>query len=188
MTGIYLYDKNIFEAVNNIKPSPRGELEISDAHQYLLDKGFDVSYSEITGWWKDTGKPSDLLDANRLVLDNIKSDFKGIVDENSTVSGRVQIGENSRVINSNIRGPSVIGDNTIIKESYIGPYSAIGKGCTISGSEVEYSIIMDGCKINQVQRRIESSLLGNDVEILRSKTRPATHRFMLGDQSRIEIE
>ena len=188
VTGIYLYDKNIFEAVNNIKPSARGELEISDAHQYLLDKGFDVSYSEITGWWKDTGKPSDLLDANRLVLDNIKSDFKGIVDESSTISGRVQIGENSRVINSNIRGPSVIGDNTIIKESYIGPYSAIGKGCTISGSEVEYSIIMDGCKINQVQRRIESSLLGNEVEILRSKAKPATHRFMLGDQSRIEIE
>ena len=188
VTGIYLYDKNIFEAVNNIKPSARGELEISDAHQYLLDKGFDVSYSEITGWWKDTGKPSDLLDANRLVLDNIKSDFKGIIDESSTISGRVQIGENSRVINSNIRGPSVIGDNTIIKESYIGPYSAIGKGCTISGSEVEYSIIMDGCKINQVQRRIESSLLGNEVEILRSKNKPATHRFMLGEQSRIEIE
>ena len=92
------------------------------------------------------------------------------------------------MINSNIRGPSVIGDNTIIKESYIGPYSAIGNRCTISSSEVEYSIIMDGCQINQVQRRIESSLLGNDVEILRSKTRPATHRFMLGDQSRIEIE
>ena len=92
------------------------------------------------------------------------------------------------MINSNIRGPSVIGDNTIIKESYIGPYSAIGKGCTISGSEVEYSIIMDDCQINQVQQRIESSLLGNDVEILRSKTRPGTYRFMLGDQSRIEIE
>ena len=188
VTGIYLYDKNIFEAVNNIETSPRGELEISDAHQYLLDKGYDVSYSEITGWWKDTGKPSDLLEANRLVLDNIKSDSKGIVDENSTVSGRVQIGANSRVINSNIRGPAIIGDNTTIEESYVGPYSAIGKGCTISGSEVEYSIIMDGCQINQVKRRIESSLLGNDVEILRSKTRPATHKFMLGDQSRIEIE
>ena len=121
-------------------------------------------------------------------MDNIKSDSKGIVDENSTVSGRVQIGANSRVINSNIRGPAVIGDNTTIEESYVGPYSAIGKGCTISGSEVEYSIIMDGCQINQVKRRIESSLLGNDVEILRSKTRPATHRFMLGDQSRVEIE
>ena len=188
VTGIYLYDKNIFEAVNNIEPSPRGELEISDAHQYLLDKGFNLSYSEITGWWKDTGKPSDLLDANRLVLDNIKSDITGSVDKNSTVSGRVKIGSNSRVINSNIRGPAVIGDNTTIEESYVGPYSAIGKGCTISGSEVEYSIIMDGCKINQVQRRIKSSLLGNDVEILRSKNKPATHRFMLGDQSRIEFE
>ena len=188
VTGIYLYDKNIFEAVNNIEPSPRGELEISDAHQYLLDKGYNLSYSEITGWWKDTGKPSDLLEANRLVLDNIKSDITGIVDKNSTVSGRVKIGENSRVINSNIRGPAVIGDNTTIEESYVGPYSAIGKGCTISSSEVEYSIIMDGCQINQVQRRIESSLLGNEVEILRSKAKPATHRFMLGDQSRIEIE
>ena len=163
-------------------------MEISDAHQYLLDKGFNLSYSEITGWWKDTGKPSDLLDANRLVLDNIKSDITGSIDKNSTVSGRVKIGTNSRVINSNIRGPAVIGENTTIEESYIGPYSAIGNGCTISSSEVEYSIIMDGCQINQVQRRIESSLLGNDVEILRYKTRTATHRFMLGDQSRIEIE
>ena len=188
VTGIYLYDKNIFEAVNNIEPSPRGELEISDAHQYLLHKGFNLSYSEITGWWKDTGKPSDLLDANRLVLENIKSDIAGNVDKNSTISGRVKIGANSRLINSNIRGPVAIGNNTTIEESNIGPYSAIGNKCNIKGSEVEYSIIMDGCHINKVQRRIKSSLLGNNVEILRSKTRPAIHRFMLGDQSHIEIE
>jgi len=188
VTGIYLYDSHIFEAVNNIKPSARGELEISDAHQYLLDKEYKVSFSEITGWWKDTGKPSDLLEANRLVLDNIKDSRKGTIDKSSNVSGRVVIGKNSTIINSNVRGPAIIGDNVVIDNAYIGPYSAIGDDCSIVNSEIEYSILMNNCSISNISRRIESSLLGNDVEMLRSRSKPVTHRFILGDQSRIEID
>jgi glucose-1-phosphate thymidylyltransferase len=188
VTGIYVYDSHIFEAVNNIKPSARGELEISDAHQYLLEKGFSVSYSEITGWWKDTGKPSDLLEANRLVLDNIKDERKGKIDSASIVSGRVVLGEGTKVTNSNIRGPVIIGNNVEIEGSYIGPYSAIGDECKIINSEIEYSILMNDCSISNISRRIEASLLGTDVELLRSKSKPVTHRFILGDQSRVEID
>ena len=188
VTGIYVYDSHIFEAVNNIKPSARGELEISDAHQYLLEKGFSVSYSEITGWWKDTGKPSDLLEANRLVLDNIKDERKGKIDSASIVSGRVVLGEGTKVTNSNIRGPVIIGNNVGIEGAYVGPYSAIGDGCEIINSEIEYSILMNDCRISNISRRIEASLLGSDVELLRSKSKPVTHRFILGDQSRVEID
>ncbi len=188
VTGIYIYDSHIFEAVNNIAPSKRGELEISDAHQYLLDKGYIVSFSEITGWWKDTGKPSDLLEANRLVLDNLVDRRLGDVDNQSSVSGRVNLGRDVKIIRSNIRGPVIIGDNTVIENAYIGPYTAIGRNCRIVSSEVEFSIIMDYCKIENITRRIEASLLGNDVRILRARKKPSTHRFMLGDQSRVEIE
>lgn len=188
VTGIYVYDSHIFEAVNNIKPSARGELEISDAHQYLIEKGFSVSYSEITGWWKDTGKPSDLLEANRLVLDNINDERKGYIDEQSTVSGRVVMGKGSQIINSNIRGPVIIGENVTVDGAYVGPYSAIGDGCKIVNSEIEYSILMHQCRISNISRRIEASLLGSDVELLRSQSKPITHRFILGDQSRVEID
>lgn len=188
VTGIYVYDSHIFEAVNNIKPSARGELEISDAHQYLLERGYSITYSEITGWWKDTGKPSDLLEANRLVLDNIKDNRHGNIDSLSTVSGRVIIGEGAEIIDSNIRGPVVIGNNVKIEGAYVGPYTAVGDGCIIINSEIEYSILMNDCSILNISRRIEASLLGSDVQLLRSKSKPITHRFILGDQSRVEID
>lgn len=187
VTGIYLYDHHIFEAVNSIQPSDRGELEISDAHQYLLDHNLRVTYSEITGWWKDTGKPDDLLEANRLVLDSIQSQQKGIIDQDSSVKGRVQIGAGSNIINSTIRGPVVIGENVQIKNSFIGPYTSIGNDGIVENSEIEFSIIMDGCRIRSIARRIEASLMGQNVEIETVRRVPKTHRFMLGDQSRVEL-
>ena len=187
VAGIYLYDSSIFEAVNNIKPSARGELEISDAHQYLLDNKFHVSYSEITGWWKDTGKPQDLLEANRLVLDSISAENKAEQIDNSSILGNVKIGEGSIIKNSTIRGPVVIGNNCVIDDAYIGPYTAIYNNCTIKNSEVEYSILLSECNIIDVNIRIEHSLLGNDVEIVKATGRPSTHRFFVGDQSRIEL-
>jgi glucose-1-phosphate thymidylyltransferase len=187
VAGIYLYDSAIFEAVNNIKPSARGELEISDAHQYLLDNGFHVSYSEITGWWKDTGKPQDLLEANRLVLDSILVDNKAKEIEDSSILGNFQIGEGTVIKNSTIRGPVVIGKNCEINDAYIGPYTAIYNDCIIKNSEVEYSILLSECKIIDVNIRIEHSLLGNDVEIVKANSRPSTHRFFVGDQSRVEL-
>lgn len=187
VTGIYIYDSTIFEAVNAIQPSPRGELEISDAHQYLLDKGYKVSYSEITGWWKDTGKPYDLLEANRLVLENQEMNIAGDVDDASVISGKVVIGKGTKVRNSVLRGPIIIGKNCTIKDSYIGPFTSIYDDCDVKKSEVEFSIILKNCKIEDVGIRIEESLLGNDVQIVSAAKKPKTNRFMLGDQSRVEV-
>lgn len=187
VTGIYIYDNSIFEAVNNIQPSIRGELEISDAHQYLLEKRYQISFSEITGWWKDTGKVIDLLEANRLILENLKATVSGDVDDQSTVTGNVTIGKGSTITNSVLRGPIIVGKNVKICDAYIGPNTSIADGCRIIASEVEYSILMDNSKIEDVHVRMESSLLGHGVEIIQSSTRPKTHRFMIGDQSRIRL-
>lgn len=186
VTGIYLYDSSIFEAVNDIKPSARGELEISDAHQYLLDHGQNVSFSEITGWWKDTGKASDLLEANRLVLDNLQEEWNGTV-ENSSVTGRVTLGEGTKVTGSTIRGPVILGRDVVVENAYIGPHTAIADGCRIIGSEIEYSILMERTSIVDIQTRIESSLIGHDAEVTTGSTKPKSHRLLIGDQSRIQL-
>jgi glucose-1-phosphate thymidylyltransferase len=187
VAGIYIYDRHIFEAVKKIKPSQRGELEISDAHTYLIEKKYKVGYSEITGWWKDTGKPADLLEANRLVLDNLAPKEIGSADEASTVVGKVILDEGSKIINSVVRGPAIIGKNSIIENSYIGPFTSIGNNTHIRNSEVEYSIVLRDCKIIDVKLRIEGSILGNDVEVVEAVGKPLVHRFMIGDQSRVEV-
>ena len=187
VTGIYLYDSNIFEAVNNIKPSKRGELEISDAHQFLIENGYEVSFSEITGWWKDTGQPSDLLDANCLVLDNIKSQNNGNIDDMSKITGEVIIGKNSSIINSIIKGPVIIDNDCIIKDSYIGSYSSIGKNCKITNAKVEYSILMEGCVLDSLNQIMKSSLLGKNVNVVGSNNQNNNSTFLLGDQSYVEL-
>ncbi len=187
VTGIYLYDPAIFEAVNNIKPSARGELEISDAHQYLLDHGLDISYSVITGWWKDTGKPSDLLSANQLVLDNIENDIKGEI-VNTTINGKAVISENVRVSNSKIDGPVIINEDTIIENAHVTPHTAIGKRCKVTNSTVGYSIIMSDSVVRDVSDKVTNSLLGIDVEIIGNHKDQSAHRFILGDQSRVEVD
>ncbi len=185
VTGIYIYDENIFEAVNAIKPSARGELEISDANQYLLDKKLKVTFSEITGWWKDTGKPDDLLEANRLVLDNIKTEIKGTICNESKINGRVIIEEGAEITNSKIRGPVMIGRNTKIVNSYIGPYTAIDKNCHIEKSELEFSILSAGCTVKDQDVRIEDSIFGENVSMEKVVSRPRVNRFIIGDQSNI---
>lgn len=191
VTGIYIYDSSIFEAVNNIKPSQRGELEISDAHQYLIGKGYKLGYSEITGWWKDTGKPEDLLEANRLTLDRIIGDdepvLRGRIDADSDIAGKVIIENGAQVINSSIRGPVIIGENTIIENSYIGPFTSVYYDCHIKNSEVEYSIILEKCRIIDADIRIERSLLGREAEIVKCHSKPRTQKFIIGDQSVVEL-
>jgi len=187
VAGIYLYNHHIFEAVKAIKPSARGELEISDAHQYLIDHGYSIGYCEITGWWKDTGKPTDLLEANRLILDNIVPDIRGEVDDRSTVAGKVIVEAGARIINSVVRGPVIIGEGCLIEDAYVGPFSSIGNRTEIKRSEVEYSIILRDCKIQNVGIRLEGSIIGNDVEVVQAVGKPLVHRFMIGDQSRIEV-
>ncbi len=187
VAGIYIYDHHIFEAVKNIKPSARGELEISDAHTYMIRKGYKVGYSEITGWWKDTGKPTDLLEANRLVLDNLTPRIDGEIDNASVVAGKVILEAGGKIINSVVRGPAIIGRNAVIENSYVGPFTSIGDNTVIRNAEVEYSIVLRECKISNVKIRIEGSILGNDVEIVDASGKPHVHRFMIGDQSRVEV-
>ena len=173
--------------MKKIKPSKRGELEISDAHTYLIQKGYKVGYSEITGWWKDTGKPSDLLEANRLILDKIEPKTIGKIDKSSSVVGNVILEEGASIVNSVVRGPAIIGKNFVVENSYIGPFTSIGDGTIIRNAEVEYSIVLRGCKVQDVKIRIEGSILGNDVEIVEANGKPHVHKFMIGDQSRVEI-
>ncbi len=187
VAGIYLYDSSIFTACEAIAPSARGELEISDAHQYLLTHGYTVTYSEITGWWKDTGKPIDLLEANRLVLEHLEPTCDGFVDDQSTLFGNVTVQAGAKVLRSVIRGPAIIGRNTVIEDSYIGPFTSVYDDCLIRGSELEYSIALTGVRILEVKRRIEGSLLGDEVEICRATDKPRVNRFMLSDQSRVEV-
>ncbi len=187
VTGIYIYNESIFEAVNAIKPSPRGELEISDAHQYLIEKGKTLTYSEITGWWKDTGKPEDLLEANRMLLEDVKTHIQGDRDDMSTLAGNIVLSKGSVVENSVIRGPVHIGKNCRIQNSYLGPYTCVGNGCEIINSEIEYSILMDDAAVRYVDIRIEGSILGKSAVISKSEGIPSNHRFIIGDRSQVQI-
>ncbi len=187
VSGIYFYRSAIFDAVDAIAPSQRGELEISDAHDYLLKHGYRVGHGEITGWWKDTGMPSDLLEANRLVLSKIEERRDGLVDSESDIAGDVIIEPGAEVIASRVRGPVIIGAGARVVDSYIGPYSSIGPDCRLQGCEVEYSILMERVTVRNVNIRIEGSLLANDVEILCSEGKPRVHRFILGEQSRVDL-
>ncbi len=185
LVGVYMFDHHIFEAVNNIKPSRRGELEITDAIQYLIDKNFLVHSHIINGWWKDTGKPEDLLEANRIMLDDLEARIKGEIDKNSKISGKVRIEEGARIINSVIRGPATVARGCKIVHSYIGPFTSIYYNVLIEDSEIEHSIVMEECKISGLKARIEDSLIGKNVVIIKSTSKPKAYRFMLGDSSQV---
>lgn len=186
LVGVYMFDKNIFKAVNNIKPSWRNELEITDAIQYLIDHNFTVRPHIITGWWKDTGKLEDILEANRILLDDLKTHVKGKVDKESKLFGKVRIDKGAEIRKSVIRGPVIIGENSRIVNSYIGPFTSVYFKVTIENSEIEHSIILENSKIKDI-KRIEDSLVGQNVEILKSKAKPSAYRIMVGDSSRVEV-
>lgn len=186
LVGVYLFDSSILDAVKAIQPSPRGELEITDAIQWLIDNGHKVRHEVLDGWWKDTGKLEPLLEGNRLVLETIEPRIDGSVDAASRIEGRVVIQEGAVVVNSHIRGPAIIGENTTITDSYIGPYTSVYYGCEIRGTELEHSIILEESKILDVPRVIDS-LVGKQVVVQRSDARPTAIRLMLGDHSRIEV-
>ncbi|OGS19484.1 MAG: glucose-1-phosphate thymidylyltransferase [Elusimicrobia bacterium RIFOXYA2_FULL_50_26] len=186
LVGIYMFDKAIFEAVENIKPSARNELEITDAIQYLIDKNFAVRARIVGGWWKDTGKLEDILEANSLVLETLTGAIAGSVDELSCLDGKVIVEKGARIINSSLRGPVIIGSNTTIINSYIGPFTSIYHSVTIENSEIEHSIVLENSSIKDV-KRIEDSLIGQNVVLLRTQKKPAAYRIMAGDSSRVEI-
>jgi len=186
LVGVYLFDKNIFNAVKNIKPSKRNELEITDAIQYLIDNGLKVSPHTISGWWKDTGKLEDMLEANRLILETKKQTINGSVDAESKIEGNVVIEKGAQIKNSCIRGPVIIGENTKIFNSYVGPYSSIYYNCIVSESEIEHSIVLENSVIKDI-KRLEDSLIGQNVSIKKTDKRPAAYRIMVGDSSKVEI-
>jgi glucose-1-phosphate thymidylyltransferase len=184
--GIYLFTSKILECVDTLKPSHRGQLEITDAIQWLLDNGYKVKSSFISHWWKDTGKPEDILHANRLILDDLHSKNEGSVSD-SNIWGRVQIGKNSIISkNSVIKGPVIIGKNCRIENAYIGPFTSIGDNCEIMNAEIEDSVILDGCKINHSDRIVDS-LIGRGVKIHKKKDFPNGKRFVIGDYSEVSF-
>ena len=185
LVGVYMFDHHILEAVENIKPSWRSELEITDAIQYLIDKGFLIHSHIINGWWKDTGKQEDLLEANRIMLDDLKAKLEGEVSRNSQISGKVRIEKGAQVTGSVIRGPAAIARGCKIIHSYIGPFTSIYYNTLIEDTEIEHSIIMDECKISGLKARIEDSLIGKNVVITKSTSKPKAYRFMLGDSSEV---
>jgi glucose-1-phosphate thymidylyltransferase len=187
LVGVYLFTSSIFDAVRAIQPSPRGELEITDAIQHLISTKKNVRSHVIHGWWKDTGRVEDLLEANRIVLADLPTRIDGKVDSATVIEGAVQIGAGTVVERSHLRGPLVIGANAVVKDSYVGPFTALADGVQLSECEIEHSIVLDNSHIHDIGRRIESSLIGRDVLVTSTEVRPAAHRLMLGDSSRVEL-
>ena len=187
LVGVYLFRSRIFDAVKNIPPSWRGELEITDAIQWLLDQGHRVKASVVEGWWKDTGRPEDILSANHLILDELKPIHSGKVLESSKVQGRVSIGVDTVLENGSVvRGPVIIGKGCRISNSYVGPYTSVGDGCEIIDAEIEGSIVMDGTKIN-IKNKIVDSLIGTNVKISENAQKPKGYRFIVVDSSEVKI-
>jgi len=187
LVGIYMFDHNVFEAVNAITPSWRGELEITDAIQYLVNKGYRVHPYIHRGWWIDTGKPIDMLEANNRVLDELDHHLDGYIDRDSQLNGKVTVEKGAEVINSVIRGPAIIGEHTRIVNSYIGPFTSIYHHVLVENSEIEHSIVLENTKIVDIPYRIEDSLIGRNVEIVRSPIKPKAYKMTLGDHSKVGI-
>jgi glucose-1-phosphate thymidylyltransferase len=181
-----MFTPAVHQAVRHLKPSWRGELEITEAIQWLIDTGYSVHSTTITGYWKDTGNVRDMLEVNRLVLEGLEPAQHGTVDARSEIIGRVVIDSGAEVTGSRIVGPAVIGAEAKVIDSYIGPFTSVAPTCAIIGSEIEYSIVLRGASISGV-RRIEASLIGHDVEVTTAVKVPNAHRLVLGDHSKVQI-
>jgi glucose-1-phosphate thymidylyltransferase len=186
LVGVYLFSSVVHEAVRAIRPSRRGELEITDALQWLLDQDRDVRATTISGYWKDTGNVTDMLEVNRSVLETLEPRIDGSVDGASEIIGRVRIDDGAKVFGSRIVGPAVVGAGTVIADSYVGPFTSIGEDCRVEGSEIEYSIVLGQASIVGMSR-IEVSLIGHHVEVTPAPRTPAVHRLVLGDHSKVQI-
>ena len=188
LVGVYLFSPEIHHAIANIKPSARGELEITDAIQYLIDIQKNVDSFQLKGWWLDTGKKDDLLAANQIILDSrLDLTIEGEIDAPSKISGRVHIGSGTKIINSIIRGPVTIGNNCHIENCFIGPYSSIANEATLIDADIEHSVILQGAKVVNIHQRIVDSLIGERAQLKPAPQRPKALRFMIGDDSQIEL-
>lgn len=187
LVGVYMFDKSIFTAARRIKPSARNELEITDAIQELINMGLKVDPHIVKGWWKDTGKLEDMLEANRMVLDCLVPANHGSVDDKTTIDHKVIIEEGAVIQGSYLRGPAIIGRNTRIIDSYIGPFTSIQSDSIVRNAEIEHSIVCEGARIEDIGVRIEDSLIGRSVELRKTAVLPKAYRFVLGDRSVVGI-
>ncbi|MET9931851.1 MULTISPECIES: glucose-1-phosphate thymidylyltransferase [unclassified Streptomyces] len=186
LVGVYLFTAAVHEAVRAIEPSWRDELEITHAIQWLIDTGRDVQATTISGYWKDTGNVTDMLEVNRSVLERVDPLVEGSVDEASEVIGRVRVDAGARVTRSRIVGPAIIGPGAVITDSYVGPFTSVSENCLIEDCEIEYSIVLQSASVKGV-RRVEASLIGRHVEVTPAPRNPAAHRLVLGDHSKVQI-
>jgi glucose-1-phosphate thymidylyltransferase len=186
LVGVYMFSPAIMDSAKAIRPSGRGELEITDAIQHMIDRGLSVEPHEVTGWWKDTGRLEDMLEANRLILDVLELRIEGELIE-SSLEGRIVIEKGARVVRSSIRGPAIIGAGALVEDSYIGPYSSISTGVVVRRAEVEHSILLEDSRVEDLDARVESSLIGRGVTIARTAEKPRAYRFMVGDSSSIGL-
>ena len=187
LVGVYMFGPEVFESVRRISPSARNELEITDAIQDLIDRGLAVTPHIVDGWWKDTGRLEDMLEANRLILDTLDRRIDGSVDSASRVEGKVVIESGAQIEGSVIRGPAIIGAHARILEAYVGPFTSIMNDVEICKSEIEHSIVLEGSSITGLSTRVEDSLIGKNVRIARQQIMPSAYRFMLGDNSEVGI-
>ena len=187
LVGVYMFGSEIFDSVQQIKPSFRNELEITDAIQHLIDKGLMVTPHIVDGWWKDTGKLEDILEANRLILEMMESRIDGEIDSDSRIEGNVIIEKGAQIKQSTVRGPAIIGARTQIISGYVGPFTSIMNDVEITDSEIEHSIVMEHSIISELGNRITDSLIGRNVRIYRQPVKPSAYRFMLGDNSEVGV-
>jgi glucose-1-phosphate thymidylyltransferase len=187
LVGVYLFSNLIFDAARSLEPSWRGELEITEAIDKLIDDGRNVRSEVVRGWWKDTGQLADMLEANRLVLEELVTEIEGEVDEASKVEGRLVLGPGAKLERSVVRGPAVIGAGAHVQDAYIGPYTSIGDGVRVCRSEVENSIVLSGSVVEDLGTRMEASLLGKEVKLTRSEGMPKTLQLLVGDRSEIKL-
>jgi glucose-1-phosphate thymidylyltransferase len=186
LVGVYMFTPCVHAAVRSLQPSWRGELEITEAIQRLIDDGRKVASTTISGYWKDTGNVTDMLEVNRMVLETVEPLRRGVVQPGCELIGRVVIGEGAEVSGSRIVGPAIIGAGARVANSYIGPFTSVAEECAITDSEIEYSIVLRGASIRGV-RRIEASIIGRDVEVTPAPRVPKAHRLILGDHSKVQI-
>jgi glucose-1-phosphate thymidylyltransferase len=187
LVGVYMFGPAVFESVDRIRPSFRNELEITDAIQDLIDQGLTVRPHIVDGWWKDTGKLEDILEANRLILETLEARIDGEVDSESKVEGKVVVESGAVIERSVIRGPAIIGRGARIAHAYVGPFTSIMNDVVIRDSEVEHSIVLEGSCVHDLANRIADSLIGKNVKIYRMPVKPSAYRFMLGDNSEVGI-
>jgi glucose-1-phosphate thymidylyltransferase len=194
LVGVYLFNESVFDAIDKIEYSPRGELEITDAIQRMIDDGRRVEshvivepYEALIATWKDTGRLEDLLEANRIVLDDLPPRVDGIIGDSVRLDGKVIVESGAKLSNCTIRGPAIIGEDTVIDDAYIGPYTSIHRGCTVRNAEIEHSIVLADSVIANVDGKIESSLIGRECIVGRSPLRPRAYKLMVGDHSRVEL-